>query len=143
MITVLCHGAFDVLHTGHLEHLRAARAMGDRLIVSVSTDEVVASRKPGRPIQPIGERVAAVRGCRYVDDAWVCQSDDGSAAILHFCPSLFVKGIDYDASTLSGRELEACRKVGAGIAFTQTLKKSSTDLIARIGQWNEAHAPNL
>lgn len=132
MNIVLCHGAFDVLHTGHIDHLRAARELGDRLIVSVSSDETVAKRKPGRPITSIGERVKMLRAISFVDEVWVCTSEDGSDAILLFCPTFFVKGRDYVPALLSEGEIEACRRVGARFEFTETEKRSSTELIERI-----------
>lgn len=106
--------------------------MGDQLIVSVSSDETVAKRKPGRPITPIGDRVSMLRALGFVDEVWVCTSDDGSDAILLFCPTYFVKGVDYTPEALSEGERRACQRVGARIGFTQTEKKSSTDLIDRI-----------
>lgn len=132
MRVVLAHGAFDVLHAGHIEHLRAARALGDRLVVSVSTDEVVARRKPGRPIMGIAERLELLRALGFVDLVWVCPSEDAADAIRLFCPSYFVKGNDYAIQTLSKGERDACREVGAKITFTMTHKKSSTELIERI-----------
>lgn len=112
--------------------------MGDRLVVSVSSDDVVARRKPGRPIMGVGERVAMLRALRCVNIVWVCTSDDASDAIVLFAPSVFVKGKDYEHGGLSHGEKEACRRVGAEIAFTQTKKRSSTDVIRRISRWQEA-----
>lgn len=128
---ILCHGAFDLLHAGHLAHLRAAKQFGDFLVVSVSTDEVVRKRKPGRPIQPIGERVSHLRALGFVDQVWVCTSEDAADAITLFCPSWFVKGNDYSSSSLSAGERLACERVGAKLAFTQTEKQSTTAVIER------------
>ena len=56
----------DLFHAGHVNFLRQARALGRRLVVGVHGDATVASYKPP-PVQPLAERVAAVAGCRYVD----------------------------------------------------------------------------
>jgi rfaE bifunctional protein nucleotidyltransferase chain/domain len=128
---VLCQGTFDLLHEGHRQHLLAAKELGDHLVVAVSSDDVVRERKPGRPIQPIGERVAALRALRCVDEVWVCTSYDGSDAILLFCPTYYVKGNDYSLKTLTPGEINACHRVGAQIIFTNTEKRSTTALIER------------
>ena len=128
---VLAHGSFDVYHAGHVDHFIEARSYGDRLVVSVSPDHVIAARKPGRPICSLRERIALIRGCVFVDEVWVCGSADGSAAIYHWCPAFFVKGRDYTMESLSLGEREACSAVGAQIVFTQSEKRSSTEIIQR------------
>ena len=53
---VHCHGVFDVLHPGHVDHLAEARALGDFLVVSVTTESSV-NKGPGRPIHFISLRM--------------------------------------------------------------------------------------
>ena len=59
-------GVFDLFHMGHLNLLRNARGMCDRLIVGVTVDELVLY-KGKSPIIPYSERAEIVRSCRYVD----------------------------------------------------------------------------
>ena len=61
-VDVVC----DLFHHGHVEFFRHARALGDRLIVGLVGDADVASYKPA-PIMTFAERLAVVRGCRFVD----------------------------------------------------------------------------
>lgn len=56
----------DLFHAGHVNFLRQARALGKRLVVGVHADATIASYKRP-PVQSMAERVAAVAGCRYVD----------------------------------------------------------------------------
>ncbi|MHC3456061.1 adenylyltransferase/cytidyltransferase family protein [Streptomyces prasinus] len=56
----------DLFHSGHVALLRAARDFGERLIVGVLSDEVVARYKR-RPIMTLAERVTVIEACRYVD----------------------------------------------------------------------------
>lgn len=73
-LTVYTCGAFDLFHVGHLNVLKAARALGTRLIVGVSTDEIVEAYKPGCLHVPYEQRVAIVSSLRCVD-ACVPQRD--------------------------------------------------------------------
>lgn len=57
---------FDLFHHGHVEFLRQARSLGDRLIVGLVNDDDVASYKP-RPIMTMAERAGVVAACRFVD----------------------------------------------------------------------------
>lgn len=67
-------GAFDLFHVGHLNVLRAARSLCDRLIVGVSTDDLILARKAKQCVIPFADRLAIVQACRYVD-ATVPQTD--------------------------------------------------------------------
>ncbi len=58
----------DILHYGHLLHLMNSKALGDKLVVGVLTDEAVMEKKP-KPIIPFTERLALVRGLGCVDIA--------------------------------------------------------------------------
>lgn len=60
-------GTWDMFHVGHLNILRSAKALGDVLIVGVSTDELVLKYKGHHPLLSYADRVAVVESCRYVD----------------------------------------------------------------------------
>jgi glycerol-3-phosphate cytidylyltransferase len=74
MTTGYTAGVFDLFHVGHVNLLRAARDLCDRLIVGVSTDDVVAKTKGARCAVPFHERIEIVRSCRFVDAA-IAQND--------------------------------------------------------------------
>ena len=62
-------GAFDLFHAGHVAFLKAARGLGDYLVVGVHGDALVADRRGDAfPVMNMQERVLSVLGCRYVDD---------------------------------------------------------------------------
>ena len=46
---VLCHGVFDLLHVGHIKHLKKAKEFGDKLVVTLTSDRYV-NKGPGRPV---------------------------------------------------------------------------------------------
>jgi glycerol-3-phosphate cytidylyltransferase len=67
MKTVLTYGTFDLFHIGHLNLLKRARELGDKLIVAVSTDEFNAT-KGKTTLMPFEHRVELVRSVRFVDE---------------------------------------------------------------------------
>lgn len=67
MKTVLTYGTFDLFHIGHLNLLKRARDLGDKLIVAVSTDEFNAT-KGKTTLMPFEHRVELVRSVRFVDE---------------------------------------------------------------------------
>ena len=68
MIIVYAYIVGDILHYGHLRHLINSKALGDKLIVGVLTDEAVMEKKP-KPIISFSERLALISGLGCVDVA--------------------------------------------------------------------------
>ena len=66
MIIIYTYVVGDILHKGHIEYLRNAKALGDKLIVGVLTDEAVMEKKP-RPSMIFDERFDLIRSLKYVD----------------------------------------------------------------------------
>lgn len=60
-------GVFDLFHIGHLNILRNSKAMCDKLIVGITTDELSLSTKNKIPVIPYNERAEIVRSIKYVD----------------------------------------------------------------------------
>ncbi len=78
MKIVIVTGGFDPLHSGHIAFFKAARTLGDRLIVGLNSDEWL-TRKKGRPFMPLQERMAIVGNLAVVDEVVVYNDDDGSS----------------------------------------------------------------
>lgn len=78
---VVISGGFDPLHSGHIEYLRAARALGDELMVGVNSDEWLV-RKKGKAFLPFEERMTILSECRSVSHIAQFNDDDGSAKHL-------------------------------------------------------------
>ena len=65
---VLGGGAYDILHQGHIDYLRAIKALGDILVIAVKSDaEIRSYKEEGRPIRNEDVRAAIVDAIRYVD----------------------------------------------------------------------------
>ena len=92
-VIVFTAGVWDILHIGHINLLRRAKALGDKLIVGVLTDEAAERYKP-RPVMPYEERLELVSALRMVDE--VVQVDDTNATpvLQRFQPDILVHGSD-------------------------------------------------
>jgi cytidyltransferase-like protein len=78
MKIVLVTGGFDPIHSGHIAYFKAAKTLGDRLVVGLNSDEWLA-RKKGRPFMPLQERMAIVGNLAVVDEVVTYNDDDGSS----------------------------------------------------------------
>lgn len=79
MKIVLVTGGFDPVHSGHLAYFKAARTLGDMLVVGINSDEWL-TRKKGRPFMPLTERFALVSNLGMVDEVIVYNDDDDSSS---------------------------------------------------------------
>lgn len=77
MKTVLLFGTFDFLHSGHLHAFQEAKALGDRLVVSIARDKIVEQIKGKAPIHDEAERLGLVQHIEIVDDAFLGDEELG------------------------------------------------------------------
>ena len=100
-VVVATGGCFDLLHTGHIRTLAAARALGDCLIVCLNSDHSVRRRKgPDRPINHQVDRAEQLAALRCVDAVAVFDTDTPIPLLRRLRPDLWVKGGDYSADEL-------------------------------------------
>lgn len=134
-------GVFDLFHIGHLNLLRNARARCARLIVGVSTDEVVEAYKGRRPVIPFEERLAIVSAIRYVDQAVSQPSMDKVEAWRRLRYDVMFHGSDWADSTLFAEYETRLAEVGATVEFLpHTAGISTSALIGRTGREGYARA---
>src|SRR5215475_2533753 len=134
-VVVQAHGAFDLLHLGHVRHLEAARRLGDVLVVTVTADRYV-NKGPGRPVFNAEMRAEMLATLEYVD--WVAVNDAADAVntIEKIRPSIYIKGQDYQnpQGDITGKitlERDAVEAHGGRVHFTDEVTYSSTELINR------------
>jgi D-beta-D-heptose 7-phosphate kinase/D-beta-D-heptose 1-phosphate adenosyltransferase len=77
---ILVTGGFDPLHSGHIAYFKAARELGDHLVVGLNSDAWL-TRKKGRPFMPIEERAAIVKELACVDEVITFNDDDNTACL--------------------------------------------------------------
>ncbi len=124
--TVLTYGTFDLFHIGHLNVLRRLRALGDRLVVGVSTDEFNAV-KGKKPVVPFEQRIELVRAIKFVDEAfpestWEQKRDD----VVTYGVTVFGMGEDW-----KGR-FDDLNDLGVEIVYLPRTKGISTTEMKRV-----------
>jgi D-glycero-beta-D-manno-heptose 1-phosphate adenylyltransferase len=131
-LVVFTNGVFDLLHPGHVRYLADARALGDALIVGVNSDRSVRENKgPSRPINPEHERAELLAALRCVDGVTIFDEATPQAVIAAVQPDVLVKGADWNADSIVGRDIVEAR---GGRVVRVALAKgfSSTNLIQRV-----------
>ncbi len=127
MKTVITFGTFDVFHLGHLRILERARALGDRLVVGVSSDDLNHSKKGRNPVYPEAERMEIVAALKCVDEVFAEESLEQKAEYLR----------DYEADVLAmGDDWKGRFDEFSGICevvyFPRTPSISTTEVIEKI-----------
>lgn len=107
---VFTNGVFDLLHPGHVRYLQDARALGDVLIVGLNADRSVRRNKgPGRPINTQEERGEVLAALACVDAVVIFEEDTPAEIIRLVQPDVLVKGADWAADQIVGRDTVEAR----------------------------------
>jgi len=130
---VLCHGTFDLMHTGHIRHLQRARQEGDVLLVTVTGNAYV-NKGPGRPVFNEQLRAENLAALACVDLVAINHAVSAVEALHQIQPSLYVKGSDYRShgDDVTGNiflEQEAVEAHGGRIFHTDEIVFSSSNLL--------------
>jgi len=123
-------GVFDMFHVGHLNLLARAREQCDRLIVGVSTDDVVLDYKGHAPIVPYAERVAIVKAIRYVDEVVPQTSMDKFAAWEKLRFNRLFHGNDWKGSAMYNEVEAKLKAVGVEVVYFPYTQGTSSTLLA-------------
>jgi cytidyltransferase-like protein len=134
MKIVLVTGGFDPVHSGHIEYFRAAKSLGDRLIVGINSDEWL-QRKKGQPFMSLTERRTIVGNLKDVDATITFDDSDGSSCaaiyqLLKDCNStdeiIFANGGDRTKENIPEMMVDDTRvKFVFGVGGTDKLNSSS------------------
>jgi rfaE bifunctional protein nucleotidyltransferase chain/domain/rfaE bifunctional protein kinase chain/domain len=122
-------GCFDLVHPGHIATLRAARRLGDCLVVCLNSDDSVRRLKgPDRPISPEADRAHVLSALTGVDAVVVFDEDTPERVLTELRPDIWVKGGDYAGGELP--EAELVRSWGGQAVVVPYLDgRSSTGLV--------------
>jgi D-glycero-beta-D-manno-heptose 1-phosphate adenylyltransferase len=103
---VLANGCFDLLHVGHIRYLRAAKALGGRLVVAINSDASARQLKgEGRPLMPEQDRAEIMAALEDVDAVVIFSEPDVRALVREIRPDVHAKGTDYTAQNVPERDL--------------------------------------
>jgi glycerol-3-phosphate cytidylyltransferase len=129
MRRVITFGTFDVLHVGHVRILQRARALGDWLVVGVSSDALNVAKKGRRPIYPQADRLTMIAALRCVDEVFVEESLELKGEYLkRHRASVLVMGDDW-----KGR-FDEFRSICEVVYLPRTPSVSTTEIIEVIRQ---------
>ena len=99
---------------------RVAKAMGDRLIVTVTADKYI-NKGPGRPVFNERQRLDWIRECRSVDEAHIIDEPTGVQAIMKYRPLIYAKGRDTQQWTqVIESEKYAIEAIGGELRYIDT-----------------------
>ena len=129
---VFTNGVFDLLHPGHVDVLRAARACGDCLVVALNTDASVRRLKgAGRPVHSQEARAFVVAALEAVDAVTLFDEDTPHRLILALAPDVIVKGGDYNPANVIGAA-DVVARGGEVVIVPLTPGQSTTSIIAKL-----------
>ena len=120
MKVVAVSGYFDPIHVGHLEFLKIAKSLGDKLVVIINSD-YQADLKKGKSFMPEEDRLEIVQALRCVDEVFLSIDKDKSVckSLEHLKPDIFANGGD--------RSLEE-------IPETAVMKKYNIEMVDGLGE---------
>jgi rfaE bifunctional protein nucleotidyltransferase chain/domain len=126
MKKVFVNGAFDVLHSGHLDLLDFAGMLGGHLLVAIDTDARIEYNKGiGRPFNPLSIRKHIMSMLKPVNSVKVFGSDEELVDIIRrYQPDVMVKGSDWRGKTILGEEY--CKEI---VFYERTNGQSTTKAI--------------
>ena len=130
---VFTNGCFDLIHPGHVHYLRAARRLGDVLVVGVNSDRSVRrlGKGPGRPLNCEQDRAEVLAALEMVDCVTIFDEEAPYELIRHLQPDVLVKGGDWTPDRIVGADLVRAR---GGVVKSLPYAKgySTTTLIRRV-----------
>lgn len=132
MIIGYTTGVFDLFHIGHLNLLKNAKGLCDKLIVGVSKDELVQKYKNKTPIIPFEERQEIIRNIKYVDAAIPQENRNKFSAWEKLKFDVMFVGDDWFQSDKWQALDKQFKEVGVRIVYFPYTKETSSTLINEI-----------
>ena len=142
MKVVAISGGFDPVHVGHIEMMKEAKALGDKLVVIVNNDNWL-EKKKGFAFMPQQERKAIVEAIRYVDEV-ILTEHPKNPSDMSVCieleklkPDIFANGGDRKPDGDPIPEVQLCNKLGIKLVYNVGKSgkiQSSSDLVKKVRQ---------
>ncbi|EEY66711.1 ethanolamine-phosphate cytidylyltransferase, putative [Phytophthora infestans T30-4] len=142
-IRIWMDGAFDMMHYGHMNAFRQARSLGTYLVVGVNDDESITACKGAPPVLNNEERIASVKGCKFVD---VVEPHCPYIMNEEYLQRMIKKHrIDYvvhgdDPCIVDGKDVyESAQKLGKYRTIPRTEGVSTSDILGRMLVMHKTH----
>lgn len=131
-IIVFTNGVFDILHRGHVDYLRQAKALGDVLVVGMNTDSSVKKIKgPQRPMQNQNDRAVIAASLKSVDYVILFSEPTPDRLISSVRPDVLVKGADYKLDQIAGADF--VKSYGGQVKRIKlTLGRSTSKILTKL-----------
>lgn len=130
---VFTNGCFDLLHPGHVRLLKAARNLGDTLVLGLNSDASIRKLKgPQRPVNPYSHRAEVLAGLAAVDYVVEFDTPTPLDLIKMILPDTLVKGGDYPVADIVGYDV-VTERGGSVVALDFHDGYSTTRMIEKIG----------
>jgi rfaE bifunctional protein kinase chain/domain len=136
---IMCHGAFDLVHPGHLRHLMYARSKADILVVSITSDAFI-SKASYRPFVPQQLRAMNLAAFEIVDFVIIDEQPTPLDNLAFLQPDYFAKGYEYVAGAVHPKtqeEINILNGYGGEIILTPG------DIVFSSSRFIETTRPNL
>ncbi len=125
-------GVFDLFHIGHLQLIKRAKAQCERLIVAVSTDELVMEYKHKKTVIPYHERIEIIRALRYVDEVVPQVNRNKLEAQARYGFDAMFVGDDWKGSALYNEVEEAFHQIGVDVVYLPYTHGTSSTLLTQV-----------
>ena len=132
MIVGYTTGVYDLFHIGHLNILRNAKSLCDKLIVGVTTDELLLEYKKKKSVIPFVERCEIIRAIKYVDAVVAQNTMDKFEAWKKLKFNIMFVGDDWFKSDKWNDIEEQLERVGVKIVYFPYTQGTSSTLINQI-----------
>lgn len=140
MTTVAISGGFDPIHIGHIEMMKEAKELGDKLVVILNNDNWLMLKK-GFVFMPEQERASIIKAIKYVDDVIITKHEPGTKDISicreleQLKPDIFANGGDRKPDEDPVPEVELCEKLGIQLVYNVGKSgkiQSSSELVKKV-----------
>ncbi|WP_440054979.1 adenylyltransferase/cytidyltransferase family protein [Pseudoalteromonas sp. T1lg65] len=129
MKKVITFGTFDIFHVGHVNILERAKALGDYLVVGISSDILNFSKKGRMPVYSIQERMRIISALKFVDEVFIEESLElKEQYIKDFDADILVMGDDWEG------KFDQYKSLCEVAYLTRTPSISTTEIIEVVRQ---------
>lgn len=129
-IIVMTSGVWDLFHIGHINILKKSKALGDKLVVGVVSDDGVEAYKGRKPIFNEKQRLEIIRSLKFVDYASIQPTTDPTPLVCRYRPHIFTHGDDWK-ELIEGQETLIARAIKFKL-LPYTKNISTTKILERV-----------